>query len=31
MRELTGLAPMSMREFVTLHAAEFAQREPARA
>jgi hypothetical protein len=28
-RELTGTAPMTMRDFVKLHAAEFAQREPA--
>ena len=28
MYELTGTAPISMHDFVKLHAAEFAQREP---
>ena len=27
--KLTGKAPMNMRDFVKLHAAEFKQREPA--
>jgi hypothetical protein len=29
MCKLTGEAPMNMRDFVKLHAAEFKQREPA--
>ena len=28
-RKLTGEAPMNMRDFVALHAAEFKQRAPA--
>ena len=29
LRQLTGQAPMDMRDFVKLHAAEFKQRGPA--